>query len=90
MIRGFVSLASAKICSVLGLDVSTLFGLDLDVVVRSLGVPSSLGGLEEKQLQEVDMRLMWTGAALVLFGTIGYTIGSRPREDKNQEKSKQE
>ena len=90
MIRGFVSLASAKICSVLGLDVSTLFGLDLDVVVRSLGVPSSLGGLEEKQLQEVDMRLMWTGAALVLFGTIGYTIGNRPREDKNQEKSKQE
>ena len=93
MIRGFVSLASAKFCSGLGLDVSTLwnlFGLDLDVVVSSLGIPSSLGGLEEKRLQEVDMRLMWTGAALVLFGTIGYTIGSRPREAKNQEKSKQE
>ena len=39
------------------------------------GVASSLGGLEEKQLsmREVDVRLMWTGAALVLFGTIGYT-----------------
>ena len=71
-IRVFVSLASAKVYSVLGLDVSTLwnlFGLDLDVVVQSVGVPSSLGGLEEKQLQEVDMRLMWTGASLVLFGT---------------------
>ena len=94
-ICGLFSLISAKICGVLGLDESTLwnlFGLDLDVVVRSLGVPSSLslGGLEEKQLQELDMRLMWTGAALVLFGTIGYTIGSRPRETKRQEKSKQE
>jgi UDP-xylose/UDP-N-acetylglucosamine transporter B4 len=92
-ICGVVSSASAKISSALGLDESTLwnlFGLDLDVVVRSLGVPSSLGGLEEKQLQEVDMRLMWTGAALVLFGTIGYTIGSRSREAKNQKKSKQE
>jgi solute carrier family 35 (UDP-xylose/UDP-N-acetylglucosamine transporter), member B4 len=92
-IRGFVSLASAKMCSALGLDESILwnsFVLDLDAVFRSLGVPSSLGGLEEKKLQEVDMRLMWTGAALVLFGTIGYTIGSRPREAKNQKKSKQE
>ena len=67
-VHGFVCLASAKFCSVFGLDVSTLwslFGLNLDVVVKSLGVPSSLGGLEEKQLQEVDMRLMWTGAILV-------------------------
>ena len=54
-----------------------LFGLDLDVVVSSLGVPSSLGGLEDKKLQEVDMRLMWTGAALqVVLFAIGYTIGS--------------
>ena len=94
-IGGLVSLTSAKICSVLGLDESTLwnlFGLDMDVVVRSLGVPLSLslGWLEEKKLQEVDMRLMWTGAALVLFGTIGYTIGSRPRKANNQEKSKKE
>ena len=90
-IRGLASLASAKICSVLELDESTLwnvFGLDLDDVVRTLGVP--LGGLGEKHLQEVDMQLMWTGAALVLFGTIGYTIGSRPREDKTQGKSKHE
>ena len=93
MTHGFVSLASAKTCSVLGLDESILwnsFGLDLDVVVRLLGVPSSIGGLGEKQLQEVDMRLMWTGAALVLLGTIGYTIGSRPRETETQGKSKQE
>jgi hypothetical protein len=60
-IRGFVSLASAKIRSVLGLVESTLwnlFGLDLGVVVRSLGIPSRLGGLEKKLLQEVDMWLM--------------------------------
>ena len=89
-IGGFVSLASANICSVLGLDQSilwNLFELDFDVMFRSLGVPSSLNleGLEEKRLQEVDMRLMWTGAALVLFGTIGYTIGSRPREEKSKQ-----
>ena len=94
-ICGFIFLASAKVCNVLGLDLDestlwNLFGLDLDVVVRSLGIPSSLEGLEEKQLQEVDMQLMWTGAALVLLGTIGYAIGSRPREVKNQGKSKQE
>ena len=60
-IRGFVSLTSAKICSVLGLDESplwNLFGLNLYVGVRSLGVSSGLGGLEEKRLQEVDMQLM--------------------------------
>ena len=92
-IGGFVSLASANIFSVLGLDESTLWNLfhelDFDVVFRSLGVPSSLslGGFEEKKPQEVDMRLMWTGAALVLFGTIGYTIatGSRPREEKSKQ-----
>ena len=55
-----------------------LFGPDLDVMIRSFIVLSSLGGLEEKQLQEVDMQLMRTGAAL-LFGTIGNTIGSQPR-----------
>jgi hypothetical protein len=38
-----------------GLDVWNLFGLDLDVVVSSLGVASSLGGLGEEQVQEVDM-----------------------------------
>ena len=40
------------------------------------------------QLQEVDMRLMWTGAPgpLVLFGIIGYTIESRQREAKKRGK----
>ena len=56
-----------------------LFGRDLDVVVRSPSVPSSLGGLEDKQLREVDMRLMWTGAALTLFSLV-----SSPREAKTR------
>ena len=30
------------------------------------------------------MRLMWTGAALVLLGTIGYTLGSQPCEAKTR------
>ena len=47
-------------------------------------------GLRRKQLLEMDIRLMRTEAALVLFGTIKYTIASQPRESKNQEKSKQE
>jgi hypothetical protein len=54
------------------------------VMIRLLDVASSLGGLEEKQLQEVDMRLMWTGAALVLFGIIEYAIGSRPVRPKTR------
>ena len=45
IIGSFVSLASVKICSVLGIDLVEL-GLNLDVVVWSLGVPSSLGELE--------------------------------------------
>ena len=65
-IQGFLFLASAKICttsSALGLNESTLFGLDY-VAVRSVGVASSLGGLGEKQVHDVNMRSMWTGAAL--------------------------
>ena len=47
-----------------------LLGLDMDVMVRSVGVASSLGGFGEKQLRETDMQLMWTGAALVLFANL--------------------
>ena len=97
-IRRFASVASGSICGVLGLEGSisdsllwNIFGIDLDVVFSSLGVASSLGGFGgEKQPQEVDTRLMWTGATLVLFGTIGYAIGSRPHEVKDQAKPKQE
>ena len=85
-IRGFVSLASAKTCSVLGFGRIDPCGicLDLDVVVRPLGLPSSLGGLGERLLQEMNMRLIWTGTPLVLSGNgnIGYTIGSGPGEEK--------
>ena len=98
-IRGFSILALETICGVFGLDRSTfhsslwnIFRVDLDAVLGLLGVTSSLGGpgSGEKQLPEVDTRLMWTGAALVLFGTIGYAIGNRPRQVINQEKSKRE
>ena len=73
----------------LGLDESNLSGLDFDVAgqvsKRSVGFRRS-----SCSLQEVGMRLMWTGAAFVLFGSIGYTTGSRPREAKSQEKPEQE
>ena len=60
-------MASAKICSVLGLDESTfknLFGLDLDVVdgLRKSNWTCGCCGLE---------------LLFVLLGTIGYTIGSQ-------------
>ncbi|KAF8816504.1 UAA transporter [Phlegmacium glaucopus] len=96
VIRGFAFLASEKICGVLGLDGSmfdwslwNIFRLDLDAMFSSLGV-ALVGPGEGKQSQEVDTRLMWTGAALVLVGTIGYAIGTRPREVKDQEKAKKE
>lgn len=97
-IRGFSLLALDTICGVFGLDGSTfdsslwnIFRVDLDAALGFLGVASSLGGPGgEKQLPEVDTRLMWTGAALVLFGTIGYAIGNRPRQVINQEKTKRE
>ena len=97
-IRGFAFVASAKFCSALGLDESmfnwsfwNVFPLDWDVVFSSFGTASSLGGPgRKKQLQEVDTRLMWTGAALVLFGTIGYAVGTQPREAKRKEKAKKD
>ena len=60
--------SSANFFGVLGLDKTlwNLFGLDLDAVVRSLVVPSSL----EKQLREVDMRLMWTGPLLFSLSSL--------------------
>ena len=73
MIGSFVFLASTKFVASSESTLWNLSGLNLDVVVRSLeNVPSSLGGLE------VDMQLTWTGVALVLFGTIGYTVLFRP------------
>ena len=99
VIHGFASLTWETICNVLGLDGSILdsslwniFGVDLDVVFSLLGVVPSFGRFgEEKQPQEVDTRMMWTGAALVLLGTVGFAIGSRPRAKvKVQQKSKQE
>ena len=72
-ISGFAFLASAKLCSVLGLNESTgtlwsLFGLDLDVTVGW-----RCFRLGERRLQEVDtMRFMDWDRALVLrvFGNI--------------------
>lgn len=93
VIRSFCFLALENFCIVLGLDVSAsdwnIFGLNLDAVFGSLGV-ALVGPGGEKRPQEVDTRLMWTGAALVLFGTIGYAIGTRPREVRDQEKAKRE
>ena len=78
-ISGFRFFNIGKICSVLGLDESTLwnlFGLDLDVVVRSRGVVWSLGGLREAVAEDgCADNVDWPA----LFG---YTIGSRPREAK--------
>ena len=52
------------------------------VVVRSLGVRSTLGGLGEDA--RVDIRLMWTWGPFCSLTPLDI------REAKNQEKSKQE
>ena len=44
----------------------------LGCVVRSDGIPLRLEGPEEKQLQEVEVRLMWTEATLVFLGSLWY------------------
>ena len=64
-------------------------GVDLDAVIRTLGT-AFVGSGEAKRPQEVDNRMMWMGAVLVLLGTIGYTIGSRPKGVKPNEKGKTE
>ena len=51
-IRGFIYLASANLRRI---NLVNLIGLDMDTVVRSLGVVSSFGGLGKK-LREVDMK----------------------------------
>jgi len=61
--------------------------LDWDAVFRSVGV-AFVGPDIEKTGREFDERMMWTGAAMVLLGTIGYTIGSQSKE--MPKKSKQE
>jgi len=67
----------------------SFFGIDLNALFRALGTVFA-GSREAKRPQEVDNRMMWTGAALVLLGTIGYTIGSRPKQVNSQRKGKTE
>ncbi|KAF8164306.1 UAA transporter family-domain-containing protein [Pholiota molesta] len=56
-----------------------VFGVDVDSALGVIG-SAFVGTGAGKRPQEVDNRMMWTGAALVLLGTIGYTIGStRPK-----------
>ncbi|PPQ83639.1 hypothetical protein CVT25_006245 [Psilocybe cyanescens] len=57
---------------------ANLFGIDLDSILSSLG--TGLVSLETtKRRQQVDNRMMWAGACLVMLGTIGYTIGSQKK-----------
>jgi UDP-xylose/UDP-N-acetylglucosamine transporter B4 len=66
-----------------------VFGVNLDPVIRTLGT-AFVGSGEAKRPQEVDNRMMWMGAVLVLLGTIGYTIGSHLKGVKANEKAKTE
>ncbi|KAJ3512919.1 hypothetical protein NLJ89_g3243 [Agrocybe chaxingu] len=53
----------------------SVYGVDVDSILDSLG-SAFVGVGSTKRPQEVDKRMMWTGAALVMLGTVGYTIGS--------------
>lgn len=80
----------ARLASLFGLSLeggiwsSSLFGVDVDGILRTVG-SSFVGAGTTKRSQQVDDRMMWTGAIMVLLGTVGYTIGSRPREVKKVE-----
>ncbi|KAF9475889.1 UAA-domain-containing protein [Pholiota conissans] len=55
------------------------FGIDAEYGLDLVGM-AFVGTGTAKRPQEVNSRMMWTGAVLVLLGTVGYTIGSsRPR-----------
>ncbi|KAM6495483.1 UAA transporter [Amanita muscaria] len=40
---------------------------------------------ESPRTMDVDARMIWTGAALVMVGTIGYSFGSIKKQDKKEE-----
>lgn len=94
-VRDFVHLALEKLSSSLGIPLpeggwfSDVLGIDLDTVFSSVG-GAFVGARTMTKPQQVDNRIMWTGAALVLLGTIGYTIGTRPRAPTGGEKQKKE
>ncbi|KAF8966455.1 UAA transporter family-domain-containing protein [Flammula alnicola] len=81
-LRALVFLGLKKAAGALGLGVPVdeewsfnVFGIDVDALLSLLGT-AFVGTGKAKRPQEVDNRMMWTGAAMVLLGTIGYTIGS--------------
>jgi UDP-xylose/UDP-N-acetylglucosamine transporter B4 len=89
--------AASLIISVIGVSQAVLalknllsfFGVNQNAFLHTLGTTFAGSG-EVNPPQEVDNRMMWTGAALVLLGTIGYTIGSCPKQVKSEEKGKTE
>jgi UDP-xylose/UDP-N-acetylglucosamine transporter B4 len=52
------------------------------------GVTRLFGGLEGvgKKYQDVNGTMLWTGAALVMLGTVGYTLGTAKRTEKTRTK----
>lgn len=63
-----------------------LLGVDVDQALGLLGTAFVGPDTKVKPPQEVDDRMMWTGAALVLLGTVGYTIGtSRPAKKEKKD-----
>lgn len=99
-IRRFTLTSLGRLAHVIGLPLAedggeafSVFGVDVDPVLSLIG-SAFVGTGAAKRPQEVDNRMMWTGAVLVLLGTVGYTIGSSrskaeasvkvPGKDKNK------
>ncbi|PPQ70474.1 hypothetical protein CVT24_013281 [Panaeolus cyanescens] len=57
------------------------FEVDVDSILRTLGFTSR----STKPAQAVDLRMMWSGAAMVLLGTIGYTLGNGKKKKEKKE-----
>jgi UDP-xylose/UDP-N-acetylglucosamine transporter B4 len=51
----------------------------------ALGVDDE-GVVKKRAVPQVDEEMLWTGAGLVLLGTIGYTIGTGFRSSKGKAK----
>ena len=77
VVRKATSLVLSVKGGVLWRGVARLFGY---------GLEEGGGGGVGKKYQDVNGTMLWSGAALVMLGTVGYTLGTAKRIEKTRTK----